>query len=389
MASYDKNHYIQKALLNRFAIQTSKNHYKICVLDLINFNAAYLDTSSAFQENKLYDVPSSEDIKELEHKFSIKIEQPMSKIVAKCVSENNYAFKRYELETIKKYILLQLYRTPNNRRSYVNVPQNAFELSQFNINEGESREDFWKREMLCILDNSFDSLLTSDMVGIKKHAMEINTSFLMFLHTDNELCINDLGYATERIPVKIPKSEQDSYIRQAKEIGKILFGKDNFDEIAKREIANHKSYFDNYILFPISSNIAILSVSPVWKYYYVDKRIRDYYRNTLFSPLLMKHFSLPKNTYVNKDKIKTDTDIPLYKDENDLFEYEIQQISSEETIYLNHLLMNEALRYIGIKTPSALIPSIREYNRLESIGTTNLHHNYKGFVELLTNLKLN
>ncbi len=389
MASYDKNHYIQKALLNRFAIQTSKNHYKICVLDLINFNAAYLDTSSAFQENKLYDVPSSEDIKELEHKFSIKIEQPMSQIVAKCVSGNKYAFKRYELETIKKYILLQLYRTPNNRRSYVNVPQNAFELSQFNINEGESREDFWKREMLYILDNTFDSLLTSNMVGIKKHAIEINTSFLMFLHTDNEFCVNDLGYATERIPVKIPKSEQDSYIRQAKEIGKILFGKDNFDEIAKREIENDKSYFDNYILFPISSNIAILSVSPVWKYYFTNKAIRDQYKDTICSPFLTRHFSLPKNIYVNMDKIKTEADIPLYKDKDDLFEYAIQIISAEETIYLNHLIMNEALRYIGIKTPSALIPSIKEYNRLESIGTTNLHHNYKGFVELLSNLKLN
>lgn len=386
MASFDKNHYIQKALLNRFAIKTSNKHYQICVLDLIDFNAAYHNTASAFQENKLYDVSAAEDVKELEHKFSVKIEQPMSQIVRKCVLENNYTFKRHELETIKKYILLQLYRTPNNQRSYVNVPQNAFELSQFNIKEGENRVDFWKREMIYILDNSFDSLLASDMVGIKKHAMEINTSFLIFLHTDSEFCVNDLGYATERIPVKIPENKQDHYIRQAKEIGKTLFGKDNFDEIAKREIENNKSYFDNYILFPISSNIAILSVSLMWKYIFTNKTVREGYKNTIYSPFLTKHFSLPKNTYVNMDKIKTDADIPLYKDKDDLFEYEVQQISAEETIYLNHLLMNEALRYIGIKTPSALIPAIREYNRLESIGTTNLHHNYKGFVDLLTNL---
>ena len=241
MASFDKNHYIQKALLNRFAIKTSNKHYQICVLDLIDFNAAYHNTASAFQENKLYDVSAAEDVKELEHKFSVKIEQPMSQIVRKCVLENNYTFKRHELETIKKYILLQLYRTPNNQRSYVNVPQNAFELSQFNIKEGENRVDFWKREMIYILDNSFDSLLASDMVGIKKHAMEINTSFLIFLQTDSEFCVNDLGYATERIPVKISENKQDHYIRQAKEIGKTLFGKDNFDEIAKREIGNNTS----------------------------------------------------------------------------------------------------------------------------------------------------
>lgn len=384
--NYDKNHYIQKGLLKFFAVQTSKRRYKICVLDLFQFNAAFQNTANAFQENKLYDVTATQDTKELERKFASKIEQPMSALLGKCLSENSFTFKRYELETIKKYILLQLYRTPNNLRSYTHVPDNAFELSQYNINEGENRIDFWKREMLYILDNTFDSLLTSDMVGIKKHAMEINSSFLMFLHTNNEFCINDLGYATERIPITIPEDEKENYILQAKEIGKMLLGKDNFDELAKCEIENKKSYIDNYILFPISSNIAILSVSPVWKYYYIDERVRAYYRNTLFSPFLSKHFSLPKNTYVNADRIKTESDIPKNKDDNDLFEYNVQQISEEETIYLNHLLMNEALRYVGIKTPSAIIPSVKEYNRLESIGTNNLHHNYKGFVELLTNL---
>ena len=384
--NYDKNHYIQKGLLKHFAVQTSKRRYRICVLDLIQFNAAFHNTANAFQENKLYDVTTTQDTKELERKFSIKIEQPMSALLKKCISENSFTFKRCELETIKKYILLQLYRTPNNLRSYTYVPKSAFELSQYNINEGESRIDFWKREMLYILDNTFDSLLTSDMVGIKKHAMEINSSFLMFLYTNNEFCINDLGYATERIHVTIPEYEKYDYILQAKEIGKLLFGKDNFDELARHEIENKKSYIDNYILFPISSNIAILSVSPMWKYYYFDERIKDYYQNTLFSPFLQKHFSLPKNTYVNADRIKNDDDIPKYKDDNDLFEYKVHQLSEEETIYLNHLLMNEALRYVGIKTPSAIIPSIKEYNRLESIGINNLHHNYKGFVELLTNL---
>lgn len=57
------------------------------------------------------------------------------------------------------------------------------------------------------------------MVGIKKYAMEINSSFLMFLHTNNEFCINDLGYATERTPVSISEYEKADCIQQAKEIG--------------------------------------------------------------------------------------------------------------------------------------------------------------------------
>ena len=67
--------------------------------------------------------------------------------------------------------------------------------------------DFWKREMLAILDSDWDSLLKTDMIGIRKNALEINSSFLMFIKTADEFCINDLGYCTERIPIKIPKDQ--------------------------------------------------------------------------------------------------------------------------------------------------------------------------------------
>jgi len=386
MAALDNNHYLQKALLNHFAKQTSKKNHKICVLDLFKFDVYLRNTTNAFQENKLYDL-STEETKALEKKFNTCIEQPMSAIMNKCISNNIFDFERREIEIIKKYILLQLYRTPNNLRSYTNIPNNSFELSHYNRNEGESPVDFWKREMLYILDHSFDSLLDSEMVGVKNLALEINSSFLMFLHTNNEFCINDLGYATERIPISIPKSEQNNYIQNVKELGKQLFGINDFDRIAKLEIEGNGSYIDNFILFPISSNIAILVVSPIWKYYYTEEKIRNDLKNTLRSVILCTHFSLPTNKYVNGDKIKTQEDLIKYKNKKDLYKYSVQEISKNETIYLNILIMNEALRYIGIKTPKAIIPSINEYNELENDGTQNLHHNYKGFIDLLNNIQ--
>lgn len=176
-------------------------------------------------------------------------------------------FTRTELETIRKYVLLQIYRTPHNKKSYTNISDNTFELSQFNINQNESKVDFWKREMLTILDSDWDSLLKTDMIGIRKNALQINSYFLMFIKTTDEFCINDLGHCTERIPIKIPQDKQNEFIKTAKIIGQKFYGKDDFDEIAKKEIADESSYIDNYILFPISSNIAILVVSPLWKQY--------------------------------------------------------------------------------------------------------------------------
>ena len=383
----DKNHYIQNRLLKNFATKSGNGKFKICVMDLINFKAEFHNTDNAFYEKRLYDLSTSQDIKELETKFATAIECPMSKILKKI--QSNYSdkitFTRTELETIRKYFLLQLYRTPNNRRSYINPRKNSFELSQFDIKENESKVDFWKREMLTILDSDWKSLLYTDMVGIKKHVLDINQCFIMIVKTNEEFCINDLGYVTERLPIKIDPNREQDYIQLAKELGKQLYGKDNFDDAARKEIENETSYIDNYRLFPISSNYAILLVSPLWKVYFFDPE--NFLKNTgLFSPIIMKYISLPLNTYINADKINDPQDIENNLDPNDTFTYIIHSIDEEETIFLNHLLMNEAYCFIGLKTPSKFLKTIREYNILKQNGMKNMHHDFNGFVELLSQL---
>lgn len=379
---FERNHYIQKRLLNNFAIQAPNGKSKICVLDLVNFSVDQRNTGSAFYERNIYDIHNSDNIKELEIKFNEKIEKPMVELFDRiCASNDKVVFTRQELATIKKYFLLQHYRTPKNKISYTDSHKFNFKFSQFNIKEGESEEDFWKREMLTILDSKWSDLLQTELVGVREHAIGVNSSFIMIFKTDNEFCINDIGYVTERIPVKIPKDKEQDYIKAAKDIGQQLYGKNNFDEVAIHEIEHQSSYIDNFELYPISSNFAILFVSPVWKAALMNPYLIK--ELNLSSQILMKHLTLPKNYYVNADKIQVEEDIPKYMDENDSYTYTIQKITGAETIYLNTLIMNEAYRYIGVKTPEALIPSIREYNYLESIGISNLHHSFNGFVNLI------
>ena len=261
----------------------------------------------------------------------------------------------------------------------------GFKLSQFNIKKDESEEDFWKREMLTILDNEWSDLLKSDMIGVRKHAIDANASFIMIIRTNNEFCINDIGYVTERIPTRILKEEEQEYIHLAKEIGKQLYGKDNFDEAAQQEIEKQSSYFDNFELYPISSNCAILFVSPIWKYVLFEPSIIK--GLSLYSPILLKYLVFPQNDYVNAKQIKTQEDLEKYMDVNDKYTYTIQTITEEETVYLNTLTMNEAYCYVGIKSPKAFISSVRMYNYLTSNGQKNMHHNFNGFVDLLSRLK--
>ena len=381
----ERNHYIQNRLLKNFAIKSENGKYKICILDLINFSVDYRNTDSAFYEKNIYDVHSGADVKELETKFNDLIEKPMAKLLKRiCDARGDVVFTRAELSIIKKYFLLQHYRTPKNKRNYTDINEGKFKLSQYNIQEGESEEDFWKREMLIILDSPWTDLLKSDMVGARKHAIAANMSFIMIIRTQGEFCINDIGYVTERIPVRIPKEKEQEYIREAKEIGQQLYGKDNFDEVARQEIENQSSYFDNFELYPIASDCAILFVSPIWKYVPIEPRIIQ--EMALFSPILMKYLIFPQNDYVNEDQIKSQEDLEKYMDDNDKYTYTIQTITENETIYLNTLTMNEAYCYIGVKTPKAFIPSVRMYNYLMSNGEKNIHHNYNGFVELLSKM---
>ena len=91
-------------------------------------------------------------------------------------------------------------------------------------------------------------------------------------------------------------------------------------------------------------------------------------------------------TYKNADKIKNDADIITYKSPEDQYIYQLHTMSCEETIYLNHLTINEAFYYIGLKTPDKFLKTIREYNSLALMQTQNIKKNLLGYVELLSKL---
>ncbi len=382
---YDRNHYIQKRLLKNFSTTAENGKNKICVLDLVKFSADYRNIENAFYERNLYDVKKSDDAKQLEKRFNEVIECPITKLFDRISNPmQTVSFTRKELYLIKKYFLLQLYRTPCNKRSYTDKADGNLRFSRYNIADNETAENFWKKEMLTILNSDWDDLLKTDMVGVRKHALDVNSSFMMILKTNGEFCINDIGYVAERIPITIPKERQEDYIANVKKMGTKIYGIDDLDVSERYAVEHDNVYIDNYTIFPISSDCAILLVSEIWKHIYFHPEVLSHF--PVFSPILLEYLSFPQHEYINKDKIHTDADLAKYKDEKDKFIYTIQNIKYEDEIHLNLLMLNEAYRFVGIKTPSALIPSIKVYNSLMSSGAKNLHHNLAGFVELLNKL---
>lgn len=382
---YNKNHYIQQRLLKNFSTKAENGKDKICVLDLVQFSADYRNISNAFYERNLYDIDESENAKQLEMRFNEAIECPATELFDRiCKSKDTVTLTRKELNLIKKYFLAQQYRTPCNKRNYTDKADSNLRFSKYNRSSDETEENFWKREMLTILNSDWYDLLKTDMIGVRKHALDVQSSFMMILRTNGEFCINDIGCVVERVPIQIPKEHQEEHIAKVKQLGIDIYGKDDFDESERYAIEHDNVYIDNYTMYPISSNCAILLVSEMWKYVYFHPEILCKF--PLLSPILLRYLSFPQHEYVNKDKIHNDADLEKYKDDKDTFTYTIKSIDADSEIHLNLLTLNEGYHYVGVKTPSALIPSIQAYNHLATSGTGNLHHNLAGYVELLSKL---
>jgi hypothetical protein len=293
------------------------------------------------------------------------------------------------------------------------VPTGKVKMSDFNIKKGETELDFWKREMTTKLEESWESIVNStDLVSVKKHAMEINSGFLMFIKTDEEFVLNDSGLVFERIPVS-PKEEMlDEYVNISEMVGEMYFGSKEIGRKLGEGTKSGDHYIDTVLWMPISSNLAIVNISNVLRTtLYVPKTLEacpEVIMSRQFGRLLM-----PETRYINQQRIldeienmrkklkqdgtKTATEIGdiinlfqgsligKHKDDNDQYTYTVQKANTEDTIYWNILMMNEALQYLCFKTASKIIPSIRRYNEL---GYTSIpsKKNYSGFIELITKL---
>ncbi|QLY40722.1 DUF4238 domain-containing protein [Hujiaoplasma nucleasis] len=136
MGNYVKHHYIPQFILKRFS-----HDNKVNVFNHIKFSLTSISIRNLFMVENLYDYYVYEDIKVIEKELASKIESPMGQICSRVVKElkekpKNITFTRKELLIIKKYMMLQFYRTEGNMTYYIgsNISRKN-ELSKYNINQ--------------------------------------------------------------------------------------------------------------------------------------------------------------------------------------------------------------------------------------------------------------
>ena len=284
----------------------------ICVLDMQKGEVSFREAGKAFRDG---DAPA--EVLEFEKRFVEVIEKPMNKILSKINRmSKSILLTRTELETIKKYILLQMNRTP------------------YSDAEAEDDKDLWKKETAAILDMQWDALMKSDLADVLKDSAEVNNSFLLFFRTNEEFVIGDSGCVAECVP---GTKDEDS------------------DE--------EPEDFINYNLFPLTPEIAVLLISLPWKMRFSSpEAVRGL---PLTSPILEKYRSTPNMKYINERRIRSEEDVAKFKHPMDRFTYMIHDVAVDDLHYLNTLTINESERFIGFMTPSKVVPTMESYDSMK------------------------
>ena len=289
------------------------------------------DVSARKPDMAFRDAEPCDEVAEFERRFAEVIEKPMDRILSKINRmSKSILLTRTELETIKKYILLQMNRTP------------------YSDAEAEDDKDLWKRETSAILDMEWDDLMKSDLVDVLKDSAEVNNSFLLFFRTDEEFVIGDSGCVAECVP-GTPEEGSDE----------------------------EPEDFINYNLFPLTSEIAVLLISLPWKMRFSSPGAVQ--GLPLTSPILEKYRSVPKMKYVNERRIRSEEDVSKYKHPQDRFTYMIHNVSKDDLHYLNTLTINESERYIGFRTPSKVVPTLESYESMKD--SVDLAHDMSSVLE--------
>lgn len=358
-------HYNQQARLKEFARMEGK-HYKLTMVDIKRRKIGSRNVEKAFYQKGLYS-------EEVERELNSKIEMPGMRVFSKVYnSKGAVILTRDELETMKKYLLVQLYRNPTNMATY--SPNWAGDILGFNKefkNDAEANKHVCD-EIHTICNSTWKELSLTKDRELLNNIVLITQTMTLFVKSDVlEFVINDIGSVTERRPYFGHKREDFRNMFKVMGIGEIP--DDKIDEL----IRTHQ-YYDNFTFYPISSYFGIVLLTPIWTnlikekqpFRYVESLIPDYpfdvevdfdffdwaeRKAGVHSEFIRQHFVPCINIYESEklQDLRSKTVEEAMKlivensSPNDKYFYPVAQLNLNWSEYLNRLTINEARDYFA------------------------------------------
>ena len=365
---YENNHYIPQFIQRRFANKI--NRYNIITGDLIVKGS----TKSAFAKKNIYPQWLEKMFGELE----VRIAQFLDDIVLS--AKEKVVLKRNDIWLIKKFFMIQTLRAPDSTLLRIKRLDDDKKMLLMgykeNVIENESLEDYAYRTLKVILEsNSMDDVYNHHQVTFEACKWASLYNYCYITIWDSTECKEDFIITDNGMNCEHDKSrfqifnfgdgeylnEKDEMIKRGYIYSHLQNQNDYNTSLLYFNLEEKmKHVHANYYLFPVSATRTIALVNPFFRLFY-DQPAIDIIGNVPdVWPTLLSREALESN----KNRYQSLGD---YSDD-DLFYYDIKNLSLDDVIIINCMMMDRVFEWLGFAETSKMIRSLCTYLSLPKIS---------------------
>lgn len=383
--AYENNHYVPCLVLRRFN-KEKINLYNIKTNEYLSNN----ELKESFAKRKLYS-------EELEIKLAKELEGPFGNLLNNKIlnAKGQVILNREELTLVKKFLLIEQERVPSSLlwdRNFHN--QDAYWINLGYIErkiENETDEEYRERTIKVIIESK--SLFLEDIL---KHPdvtyaaccwADLYSSCYLTIwdnsQSKEDFIITDIGMTCEQEAYKV--TPEYNYLEMIKK--GYISNKLNETKLSNKQAEALYNIWNlcssvkaNFYMFSISKNRMIGLINPFYRLF------SEEYRNTykLKEPDIWPTKLSRRALMANKCKFEKEFELNGVKrkinDDNDQYIYDIKQLSKQEVIYINCLMLDRIDEWLGFADPTKIMRSLQVYMRIK-----NTLNNYSKLKEHLEN----
>lgn len=337
------NHFIPQLILRHFCEDEKIQYY-----DIESHRIESRTTKSVFSEKGYYPDRLEKDLCHM-------IEAQFANVLNKKILCENYkiSLTAEDMLVLKKYLIITTLRVRDDNMEH-NAWYQVLKRDGF-IPKDDSFKNFFGGDfygnMKGILEcKDLDALM--DIVGKGQNlnlftfVRDIVYAYNVFVKTNNckeDFIINDRGWADYRGPMSIKKLNAMINMLEVR-----------YDPYI--DMLLHMSSPQDYAIFPLASDMAVITVSPAFKMCLPGSPYNIIYPDN--APSLSKCLGFGSaNTIAMQDN-------KFLRDGTKEYRYNIQQLARQDVVFLNKLLIKNAEKYIGFANSAKVRKS------LENCGIT-------------------
>lgn len=362
---YSNNHYVPQFILRRFGNKINRYNVETGEVKVKG------STINAFSQKDIYP--------EWLEKMLSKLESKMATLIDKKIlnAEGVVTITREDNWLIKKFFTIATLRVPDSSLMTIKHLDSEESLKQRGFREvfveNETAEQYMYRTLKVILEsNNMDELYNHPMVtyeacnwaSIFYHCYlsiwDSTKSKEDFIITDNGMnCEHDkTRFLTFCFDGNKFVNQKDEMLKRGFVHKKMMESTDPMKKALYARLWLNMSFVHaNYYLFAVSNTRTISLINPFFRLFDDPSCIKITNEVPTIAPSLLSREALKCNTqtYVELGE----------KNDADLFHYEVKDLSLDEVIIVNNMMLDRVYRWVGFDNSARITRSLNVYSLIQ------------------------